>query len=109
MGVHAYSSGLGVIRVCWIIFIVVWLVGAISTKRTIYRESSAERARHWLVLLIGYFLGIKSSVLPAPFNWIVIPHTTFRAWAGVFRCVSGRGLAMWARGRFGRNWSGVTT
>src|SRR5438445_6296620 len=109
MGVHACSSGLGVIRVCWIIFIVVWLVGAISTKRTIYRESSAERARYWLVLLIGYFLVIKSSVLPAPFNWIVIPHTTLSAWVGVFLCVSGLVFAIWARVILGRNWSGVIT
>src|SRR5207237_8654758 len=97
MGVHAYSSGLGVIRVCWIIFIVVWLVGAISTKRTIYRESSAERARYWLVLLIGHLLVIKSSVLPAPFNWIAIPHTTLSRWGGGFLCASGLVLPVWLR------------
>src|SRR5207248_11449744 len=96
MGVHAYSSGLGVIRVCWIIFIVVWLVGAISTKRTIYRESSAERARYWLLLLIGYFLVINSSVLPPPFNWLVIPHTILIAWVAVFLCLRGLVFAIWA-------------
>src|SRR6266542_4050852 len=69
MGVQAYSSSLGVIRVCWIIFVVFWLLGAFSTKRTIYRESSAERARYWLVLVIGYFLVIKSSSLPSPLDW----------------------------------------
>src|SRR5207237_10815441 len=104
MVVHAYSSGLGVIRVCWIIFIVVWLVGAISTKRTIYRESSAERARYWLVLLIGYFLVLKSSVLPAPFNWIVIPHPTLSARVGVPLCVRALVLAVWARVVAGRHW-----
>src|SRR5438094_5509881 len=109
MGVHAYSSGLGVIQVWWISFIVDWLVVAISTNRTIYRESSAERARYWLVLLIGYFLVIKSSGLPAPFDWLVIPHTTLSAWVGVFLCVSGLVFAIWARVILGRNWSGVIT
>jgi len=109
MEVHAYSSGLEVIRVCWIIFIVVWLLGAVSTKRTIYRESSAERARYWLVLVIGYFLAIKSSSLPSPFDWLVVPHTKLSAWVGAFLCVSGLVFAIWARVILGRNWSGVIT
>ena len=109
MGVHAYSSGLGVIRVCWIIFIVVWLLGAVSTKRTIYRESSAERARYWLVLVIGYFLVVKSSSLPPPFDWLVVLRTTSSVWGGAFLCVSGLVFAIWARVILGRNWSSVIT
>jgi len=109
MGVHAYSPGLGVIRVCWIIFILVWLLGAVSTKRTIYRESSAERARYWLVLVIGYFLVVKSSSLPPPFDWLVVLRTTPSAWVGAFLCVSGLVFAIWARVILGRNWSGVIT
>ena len=109
MGVHEYLSGLGVIRACWIIFVVVWLLGAISTKRTIYRESSAERARYWLALVIGYFLVIKSSSLPSPFDRLVVPHTTSSAWIGAFLSVSGLVFAIWARVIIGRNWSGVVT
>jgi len=109
MGAYAYWSGLGVIRVCWIIFVVVWLLGAISTKRTIYRENTAERARYWLVLVIGYFLVIKSSSLPPPFDCLVVPHTTSSAWIGAFLCVSGLVFAIWARVILGRNWSGVIT
>jgi protein-S-isoprenylcysteine O-methyltransferase Ste14 len=109
MGVHAYSSGLGVIRVCWIIFIAVWVLAAVSTKRAIYRESSAERARYWLALVIGYVLVIKSNSLPRPFNWLVIPHTASSAWIGACFCVSGLVFAIWARVILGRNWSGVIT
>ena len=109
MEVHAYSSGLGVIRVCWIIFVIVWLLGAAWSKRTIYRESSAERARYWLVLIIGYFLVIESSALPAPFNWLVVSHKTSSSWSGVFLCVGGLVFAIWARLILGRNWSGVIT
>ena len=109
MGIHAYWSGLDIIRVCWIIFIVVWLLGAISTKRTIYRETSGERARYWLVLVIGYFLVIKSNSLPPPFDWLVVPHTTPSAWIGAFLCISGLLFAVWARVILGGNWSGVIT
>jgi len=109
MGVHAYLLGLSAIRVCWIIFIVVWLLGAVSTKRTIYRESSGERARYWLVLVIGYFLVIKSSSLPSPLDWLIVPHTSSSASIGAFLCVSGLLFAIWARVILGRNWSGVVT
>jgi len=109
MEVRGYSLGLGVIRVCWIIFIIAWLLGMAWTKRTIYRESSAERARYWLALVVGYFLVIKSSAFPSPFNWLVVPHRTSSSWGGVFLCVSGLVLAIWARLILGRNWSGVIT
>lgn len=109
MGVHAHLSGLSIIRVCWIIFVAVWLLGALSTKRTIYRESSAERARYWLVLVIGYFLLIKSSSLPPPFDWLAVPQTTSSTWIGAFLCGSGLAFAIWARVVLGKNWSGVIT
>ncbi|MBO0695837.1 MAG: isoprenylcysteine carboxylmethyltransferase family protein, partial [Verrucomicrobia bacterium] len=109
MGIHPYSSGIGIVRICWIIFIIVWLLGALSTKRTIYRESSAERARYWILLVIAYFLVIRSNVLPAPLDWLVIPHTTSSAWIGAFLCVCGLVFAIWARVILGRNWSGVVT
>jgi protein-S-isoprenylcysteine O-methyltransferase Ste14 len=109
MGIHAYSSGIGVIRICWIIFVVVWLLGAVSTKRTIYRESSAERARYWILLVIAYFLVFRSNTLPRPLDWLAIPHTKSSAWTGAFLCVSGLLFATWARVILGGNWSGVIT
>jgi protein-S-isoprenylcysteine O-methyltransferase Ste14 len=109
MEARAYSLGLEIIHACWIIFIVAWSLGVVWTKRTIYRESSAERARYWLVLVIGYFLVIKSSALPPPLDWLVVPHKTSSSWGGVFLCVSGLVFAIWARLILGRNWSGVIT
>jgi protein-S-isoprenylcysteine O-methyltransferase Ste14 len=85
------------------------LLGAAWTKRTIYRESSAQRTWYWLALVIGYFLVIKSSGLPPPFDRLVVPHTTSSAWSGVLLCVSGLMFAIWARLILGRNWSGVVT
>jgi len=109
MGVHAYSSGIAVIRACWIIFIAVWLLAATSAKRTIYRESSGERARYWILLVIACFLVFRSNTLPSPFDWLAIAHTKSSAWAGAFLCVSGLVFAIWARVILGRNWSGVIT
>jgi protein-S-isoprenylcysteine O-methyltransferase Ste14 len=84
-------------------------VAAASTKRTVYRESTGDRWRYWVVLVIGYFLLIKSSSLPYPFDRLLIPHTKSSTLAGVFLCISGLGFAIWARVMLGRNWSGVIT
>jgi protein-S-isoprenylcysteine O-methyltransferase Ste14 len=109
MEVQAYWSGIAIVRACWILFIVVWLLGAASGKRTIYRETRGGRARYWILLVIGYLLLIKSSSLPPPFNWLVVSHTKSSGWTGAFLCVVGLVLAIWARVILGRNWSGVIT
>jgi protein-S-isoprenylcysteine O-methyltransferase Ste14 len=111
MGIDAYSSGIGIIRVCWIILAVVWLRlrVAASTKRTVYRESSGEQERYWFLPVIAFVLMFKSSSLPSPFAWLAIPHTESSAWIGAFLCVIGLLFAIWARVILGRNWSGVIT
>jgi protein-S-isoprenylcysteine O-methyltransferase Ste14 len=109
MGIPSYSSGIGVIHVCWIIFVLVWLLAAISAKPTIYRESGAERARYWILLVIAYLLVFRSNTLPSPLDWLAIPHTKSSAWAGAVLCVSGLVFAVWARVILGGNWSGVIT
>ncbi|HYY34874.1 MAG TPA: isoprenylcysteine carboxylmethyltransferase family protein, partial [Candidatus Binatia bacterium] len=106
---HAYSTAIGVIRVCWITFVVVWLLAAVSTKRTIYRESRGERARYWILLVIAYVLVFRSNSLPLPLGWLAIPHTKSSTWVGAFLCVSGLVFAVWARVILGGNWSGVIT
>jgi len=85
------------------------LLGTVSTKRTVYRESGGERARYWVALIFGYFLVIKSNALPSPLNWLVVPRTPASAWIGAFLCISGLMFAIWARITLGTNWSGVIT
>ncbi|HEY7002282.1 MAG TPA: isoprenylcysteine carboxylmethyltransferase family protein [Candidatus Udaeobacter sp.] len=109
MEIPAYSSAIGIVRICWMIFAMVWLLAATSTKRTIYRESAAERARYWILLAIAYFLVIRSDIFPPPLDWLVIPHTKSIAWSGACLCICGLVFAIWARVILGRNWSGVVT
>ena len=106
---HPYSPGIRIIHFSWIIFVGVWLLAALLAKRTIYRESSGERARYWILLVIAYFLMTKSNTLPHPFDWLLIPHTESSAWSGACLCVSGLAFAIWARATLGRNWSGAIT
>lgn len=101
----ACSVAINTIWACWIIFLAVWLLAAISTKRSVYRESRAQRLRYSILLIAAYFLLIRGHRLPHPLSTRVIPHMEVIAWAGAVLCVAGLGFCIWARVTLGRNWS----
>jgi protein-S-isoprenylcysteine O-methyltransferase Ste14 len=105
----AYAVAINVIRGCWIIFLAVWLLAAISTKRSVYRESPAQRLRYSILLIAGYFLLIRGHRLPYSLSARVLPHIEVMAWAGAALCVAGLAFCIWARVTLGRNWSGAVT
>ena len=105
----AYAIAINLINGCWLIFLVVWLVAAISTKRSVYRESVEQRLRYSLLLLAGCFLLFRGYRLFYPLSARVVPHLEILAWAGAALCVAGLGFCIWARLTLGRNWSGTVT
>jgi len=107
--VWAYSPAFDIITACWIVFVAVWLLAALSIKRTVYRESGAQRLRYWVLLVVAYLLLVDGWQLPYPLNLRIIPHAAPMAWAGAVLCVAGLAFALWARVTLGRNWSGVVT
>jgi protein-S-isoprenylcysteine O-methyltransferase Ste14 len=106
---QTYSLVHEIISGCWLVFVAVWVLAAISTKRTVYRESQAQRLRYWVLLVIAYFLLLYGRRLPYPLNLRIIPHVAAAAWAAAVLCVIGLAFAVWARVTLGRNWSGVVT
>jgi len=104
-----YSLALNIISVCWLIFVVIWAVAAVSTKRTVYRETRGQRLRYWMLLVIAYFLLFYGGRLPSPLNLRIVPHVAPTAWAAAVLCFIGLVFALWARVALGRNWSGVVT
>jgi protein-S-isoprenylcysteine O-methyltransferase Ste14 len=100
---------LDIVRGCWIVFIATWLLAAISTKRTVYRESHAQRLPYWLLLVAACLLLFNGRQLPYPMNLQIIPDAAPVEWAAAILCIAGLFLAVWARLILGRNWSGVVT
>ena len=98
-----------VIATCWGIFFVVWVVAAISTKRTVYHESSTRRLRYLIPILIGWYLLFRGRRFPYPLNVQIIPHANAILIAASILCVGGLGICLWARAVLGRNWSGTIT
>jgi protein-S-isoprenylcysteine O-methyltransferase Ste14 len=108
-GMQAYSLVHDIISGCWLVFVAVWVLAALSTKRVVYRETRAQRLRHWVWLMIAYFLLLYGPRFPYPLNLRIVPHVATTAWAAAVLCVIGLVFALWARVTLGRNWSGVVT
>ena len=106
---QSYALALDIVSGCWIVFVAIWLLAAISTKRTVHRESRAQRLRYWVLLVTAYLLLIYGRQLPYPLNLRIIPHAAPIAWTAVVLCIAGLLFALWARFILGRNWSSVVT
>ena len=97
------SLAKNVISASWTVFIVVWLLAAIFTKRTVYHESRAERLRYTIPMLIGCFLLFRGHRLPYPFNVCIIPQSDVILGGAAILCMCGLGFCFWARAILGRN------
>ncbi len=98
-----------IISSCWGVFIVVWLLAAIFTKRTVYRESGTHRLRYMIPIVIGCYLLFRRSRFRYPLNVQIIPPTDALLVAAALLCICGVGFCIWARAVLGRNWSGTVT
>src|SRR3954464_4685400 len=98
-----------IIALCWGVFFIVWVLAAIFTKRTVYRESGAQRLRYMLPIIIGWFLLFRGWRLPSPLNPQLIPQTDAVLVFAAILCVCGVAFCLWARAVLGRNWSGTVT
>jgi|SRR4051794_22450361 protein-S-isoprenylcysteine O-methyltransferase Ste14 len=106
---QAYPLPADIISACWVVFITIWLLAALSTKRAIYRETRAQRLRYWIPFVIACFLLFYGRKFPYPLNVGIVPRATPIACAAAFLCITGLVFALWARFSLGRNWSGMVT
>ena len=98
-----------IIRTCWILFSVIWLLSAVSTKRSIYRESGAGRLRYLILLVIAFLLLTRRYRLPYPLDVRIISAMETVQWMAAILCIAGLVFCVWARATLGRNWSGTIT
>ena len=106
---QAYSLVSKIIFGCWLVFVATWVIAAISTKRTVYRETRAQRLRYWIWLVIAYFLMMYGPRFPYPLSLRIVPQVAPAAIIAAILCVIGLAIALWARFTLGRNWSGIVT
>ena len=91
-----------IVGICWIIFIVVWAVSALSAKRTRQRSHGLWYVR-FIVLVILIVLVTRTNLLSPRLLWLP-PVGLPLQYLGAALCVLGIALAIWARFYLGRNW-----
>jgi protein-S-isoprenylcysteine O-methyltransferase Ste14 len=107
--VPSLSLPADIIPACWILFSVIWLLAAVFNKRSIYRESVAQRLRYSILLVLAFLLLAKRNRLPFPFDVRIIPAIEALAWMTGTLCIAGLAFCVWARATLGRNWSSTIT
>ncbi|MGH9510848.1 MAG: isoprenylcysteine carboxylmethyltransferase family protein [Terriglobales bacterium] len=93
----------------WIIFAIVWLVGALKTNRTRVRESFVSRYGVMLILIAGFVFIFNDSTKIGFLKLRFVPHNLAVDLLGVVLTWLGIALAIWARFYLGRNWSARVT
>jgi len=99
---HPYANA------AWIAVGIVWVAGALTTKRTARSETGASRLFHFLLATVGFTLAFRN-VRYGSLGWQFVPDSAFIAYSGLVLTVAGGAFAVWARIFLGRNWSGAVT
>jgi protein-S-isoprenylcysteine O-methyltransferase Ste14 len=93
----------------WGTLIVVWIVGAFSTKSTARSASRASRLVLFIPLLTVWLLVNTHVIRP---DWLIVrlwPRTPAIELLGLALTILGCLFAVWARVTLGSNWSGLPT
>jgi protein-S-isoprenylcysteine O-methyltransferase Ste14 len=93
----------------WGTWLLIWLLAALWTARTVARQSAASRLVHGVLLCAGALLLFSRSTRFVPLQRPLFPPTPWVAWVGVGLAIAGLGFAVWARIHLGRFWSGTVT
>ena len=96
-------------RWTWIVWAVIWLLGALRTKRAQVRLNAPGALTYILPMLPGAWIFFSEArVLVRIGLWRpAIPATPWLQWLGVVLTLAGLLFAIWARLYLGKNWSGL--
>jgi protein-S-isoprenylcysteine O-methyltransferase Ste14 len=95
--------------VLWMVLVVVWVVGALRTKRTVQSQSSASQLLYTAILVVGVYLIFAKQSGIAWLDRQLFPATVPIALAGLLAVLMGVAFSVWARLMLGSNWSNRVT
>lgn len=103
--------GLRLIGLCWVIFLLYWVVNFWRNKRTVERPNFGTWALHRFPLGIGAWMLFVSPAVArlqpgSPWSTPLVPHAPVVEAVAVMLCVLGVAGAIWARRTLAGNWSG---
>ena len=95
------------IAACWIVFLLVWIVSAFSTKATGFKPRNRRDLILRVLVICVLFAVVMHRVPGHALELQVIPHTLAWQLAALLLTAAGVGFAIWARFTLGRNWSSM--
>lgn len=105
----AHAPRAALVGYAWLVFLVVWLIGALRTKRTRARQPWAARTLQ-IALGLCVWLLVATRHYPVPFlERQVLPATSLVVFFGYLLLLGGIAFAIIARVSLGRNWSANVT
>src|SRR5580658_11208898 len=83
------------IDAAWIVVGIVWLAGAIRTKRTTQAQTTGSRLLQLSLGASAFVLMFNSYVAIGPLAWRFVPDSAAIAYAGLALTLAGTGFAIW--------------
>jgi protein-S-isoprenylcysteine O-methyltransferase Ste14 len=93
----------------WFATGIVWVVGAVRTKRNTRSQTAGSRLLHMGLGTAGFVLLFRPGLHFGPLRWQFVPDSAVIAYAGLALTIAGAAFAIWARVLLGRNWSASVT
>jgi len=97
-----------IIGICWVVFILYWVISARWVKAVKEKQSVWSSLSHRIPLACSYFL-LAGLHLPPPLNLLLTPHADWARALGVSSCILGLLVTLWAPWTLGSNWSSTVT
>ena len=93
----------------WLALGVIWLIGALITKRTARVQTTGSRLIQFALTAVGFFLVLQPDLDIGFLGYRFLPQTSAAAYLGFALTVCGAALAVSARILLGKNWSAAVT
>jgi protein-S-isoprenylcysteine O-methyltransferase Ste14 len=94
----------------WLVLGVLWLIGALTTKRAQRTQSPGSRVIQFIPVTAAFFLLFARDAGPHWWHSRFFPEGSLALEGlGLALTAGGIGFAIWARLWIGRNWSGLVT
>jgi protein-S-isoprenylcysteine O-methyltransferase Ste14 len=94
----------------WVVLLIVWFIGAFSTKSTARRQSVGSRMAQSVLTVYGlYLVFAQHAHFPAWLRTPFLTPTDATGAIGLLITLLGVAIAIWARVTLGANWSGSVT
>lgn len=93
----------------WIAFWVIWILAAVTAKRTVRHQSAGTRFLHVVFIFLVYMFLFPGNFPLGPLDRRLWPAGLWTEDFGIALTLTGIAFAFWARAALGRNWSGSVT